>query len=781
MFGQRFPHTLLLVHMNHLALARSATLLLLSPLCALAAGPVVVERIANRLEPLPYEATKIDGLLGDRMRVNLEGRLQHVDVEGILRGFENRPGTQPWIGEHVGKFLHAAGNTYRYTHDPKLLEVMRGVAQRFIATQMADGYLGTYSLENRWTSWDVWVQKYSIIGLITYYDVSGDERALAAARRVGELLERTFGEEPGKRDLVSSGTHVGMAATSVLEPICLLYRYTGDARFLKFARYIVHAYNQPHGPKIVVSLLEHGSVNRVANGKASELLSNLVGLTDLYRLTGESDLLAAVLRAWEDVRRNHMYLTGTASAHEYFLADHFLPAGEISEIGEGCVTVGWLQLTWRLWKLTGEARFGQEIERTVYNQLLGAQEPRTGDICYFTPMMGRKNPTPGINCCVSSETRGISLIPQMVWGVLDNALFVNLYTAGRARFEIKEQGQAVAVDVTSVTDFPAGGDVAMTVNPARPTLFTVALRVPEWAGEFTAQADGEAFHGAAGQLLRITRVWKPGSGLKVHMTMTTAVISGGESYPNRVALQRGPQVLAVEREWNADVRYIHRAGMLRTGETLSVRPVQAAVSAWPGRQVYEMEAALFGEANGNAPVRMLRLVPFADARDFTVWLYRPGYRPADPPAVTSFGRETVSEPGPHIDSFADDDPGTYSTFRSTSNKRGEPGWFAVALERPQQISRVVFRHGSLTPAGGWFDISRMVPQIQVKTDEKADWTTVARLTSYPWVDYTMIPNLRDGQPFEVKLSAPVTAVAIRILAQPGRGYASCAELSGYSE
>lgn len=267
--------------MRDLLLIPAALAALVPWASVLAAGGVISERIPNRVDPVPYEAVRIGGMLGERMRVNLEGRLLHVDIEGILQGFEHRPGNQPWIGEHVGKFLDAAGNTYRYTRDPKLLELMRTVAHRFIATQTDDGYLGTYTPESRWTSWDVWVQKYGIIGLITYFGVTRDQRALSAARKAGELLERTFGDEPGKRDIVAAGTHVGMAATSVLEPICLLYRFTGDARFLKFAHHIVQSYNEPLGPKIVVSLLEHGDVSQVANGKASEMLSNLTGLVDL--------------------------------------------------------------------------------------------------------------------------------------------------------------------------------------------------------------------------------------------------------------------------------------------------------------------------------------------------------------------------------------------------------------------------------------------------------------------------------------------------------------------
>ena len=107
-----------------------------------------------------------------------------------------------------------------------------------------------------------------------------------------------------------------------------------------------------------------------------------------------------------------------------------LPGEDTSNVGEGCATVTWLQLTWELLRLTGEPQYGEELEHTVYNALLGAQDPTNGNICYFTPLNGKKSPTPGINCCVSSEPRGISMIPQVAWGARGDGAAVVLYVPG---------------------------------------------------------------------------------------------------------------------------------------------------------------------------------------------------------------------------------------------------------------------------------------------------------------------------------------------------------------
>jgi DUF1680 family protein len=333
-------------------------------------APVVPDKVADQFVPAQFGGQKIEGLLGERMRVNLEGRLLHVDEKGILKGFQQRPGEQDWIGEHAGKFLHAAVNTWLYSGDERLKTLMDRVVRAQIATQLPDGYLGTYLDAQRWTSWDVWVHKYDLIGLMAYYQATGYEPALEASRKIGDLLCRTFGTGPGQRDIILAGQHVGMAATSVLEPMVNLYRYTGDRKYLDFCEYLVGSWGQANGPKIIESLNASGSVFHTANAKAYEMMSNLVGLAELYRATGNPLYLKTAQTAWSDIAAHRLYVTGTTSSSEHFADDGVLPGEEASNVGEGCATVTWLQLTWQLLRLTGEARYAEQLEHTVYNALL---------------------------------------------------------------------------------------------------------------------------------------------------------------------------------------------------------------------------------------------------------------------------------------------------------------------------------------------------------------------------------------------------------------------------
>jgi len=390
-----------------------------------------------------------------------------------------------------------------------------------------------------------------------------------------------------------------MAATSVLEPMVLLYRATGERRYLDFCYYITRAWDQPQGPKIIRSLDETGSVFKTANAKAYEMMSNLVGLAELYRLTGDRKLLDPVVAAWKDITAKRLYVTGTTSSSEHFRDDFDLPGEEKSDVGEGCATVTWLQLNWQLLRLTGEAPYAQELERTIYNQLLGAQDPHNGDICYFTPLNGKKNPTPGINCCVSSEPRGISMIPQIAWGALDRGVAVELYTPGEV--------EIAGVRLKSETRFPMDGTVMLTVGLERPRRFPLWLRVPSWTKEFAASVGGRKFAGRPGTYLKIEREWQSGDRIEIAMDMTVRLLDGGKSYPHAVAVARGPQVLAVEKSLNPAA--LDEAAV-SAGDIRLEAAVDRLPEDWSGTQAYTI-------AEGGA---RLTLVPFADAREYRVWL-----------------------------------------------------------------------------------------------------------------------------------------------------------------
>ncbi len=90
-----------------------------------------------------------------------------------------------------------------------------------------------------------------------------------------------------------------------------------------------------------------------------------LGITKLYKITGEEELLKAVQIAWNDIVQNRLYITGTSSWYELFRGDDVLPTGEEAHMGEGCVTVTWIRFNYELFTLTGNLKYLDQIEKST--------------------------------------------------------------------------------------------------------------------------------------------------------------------------------------------------------------------------------------------------------------------------------------------------------------------------------------------------------------------------------------------------------------------------------
>ncbi|MDP4272994.1 MAG: glycoside hydrolase family 127 protein [Bacteroidota bacterium] len=576
--------------------------------------PVVEDKIKDAFTTIPFQNQKLEGYLGKRFSQNLKERLLKVDEDGLMNGYLQRPGNHPWVGEHVGKYLEAACNVWKNTHDPRLKKQMDRIMYELVNSQLKDGYLGTYSPDEYWTSWDVWSHKYNLYGLMAYYTTTGYQPALDACKNMGDLLCKTFGNKPGQRDIIKAGTHVGMAATSVLDPMVELYKYTGDKKYLDFCYYILKAWEQDNGPKIISSLLSTGKVTKVGNGKAYEMLSNLLGLAKLYRVTGDPKLLKPVLIAWQDIVSNRLYITGTTSSFEYFQGNGILPAADTDHIGEGCVTVTWIQLNQNLLDITGDLKYIEQIEKSIYNQLFGAENPESGCVSYYTPLMGKKPYSCGISCCTSSVPRGIALLPYFTFGNVKNTPTVMLYGPAIYKENINTaDNKKISLSVKCESNFPETSNETITVNPSQTALFAFALRVPSWSSSYIAIVNGKKYRGIANHYLVINRTWKSGDKIKVSFNIPIQILDGGISYPNQIAFQRGPQVLAFDNSLNTEFlkKYQFESGKeLVVEKPASKSVVKLLPEQWIGNQVYPVNII---DMNKDAVKHQLILVPFADA------------------------------------------------------------------------------------------------------------------------------------------------------------------------
>jgi uncharacterized protein len=466
--------------------------------------------------PVAPASLSVHGLWGELLQKTCDNWMLKVSDDLLLSGFRSKPGIQPWIGEHIGKFLMGsiptsfllAGQDEEKT--ALLREKNRALVENLVAQQEADGYLGTLLPEQRWYApekdrstaevlyylkdgvWDVWTHKYCILALLNDFQTRGWEPALQAAIRAADLVIQVFG--PGGQNINHSDCHAGLASGSFLEPLMRLYQITHFDRYLQFARHMLRGWEDPDGPRILAVLKAGGDVASIGRGKAYEMMSCFVGLVEYARATGDADILRVVMQARDQIADRHRYVTGGMSNSEFFWRSGLFPEWTSMET---CVTFTWIQLNLRLFELTGDARALDLVEESTWNQLLPALSPLGDTWSYHLSMIGPKRffrkwvqgvQSAGkigegapISCCHTNGQRGLALIPQYAYTVqADGTLGVNFYGAWNATVSLPGAGR---VSVEQETSFPAGEMVVFHFKPETDQVYRVQFRVPAWSNE----------------------------------------------------------------------------------------------------------------------------------------------------------------------------------------------------------------------------------------------------------------------------------------------------------
>ena len=591
-----------------------------------------------------------------------------------------------------------------------------------------------------------------------------------------------------------------MAPDSVLEAIVLLYRATDDPRYRQFAGYIVTHYDAPGGPAILASLEKTKSVRKVANAKAYEMTSNFNGILELYRVTGNRRYLDDMLTAWQDIADNRLYITGSGSSYEVYQDDFHLPNGQNRNICETCVTVTWEQMNLELLRLTGQPRFADQLERTIYNHLLGAQKPTGDDWAYYTPLDGHKPYDSATTCCHSSGPRGIALIPEIATMTSqDGGIVVNLYNSGVASVHLPPvpfpatpgiapgpMERAVSVTIRQETNYPLDGKITLTVTPDRDgRRFPLRLRVPAWSKPLSLAVNGQSVRvepASGANYVTLLRAWKKGDRVEMTLDMPTKLVLGDHENAGKATVTVGPLVLALDSALNPNAP-LNRLELATDNPTGFKLLPTAQTRSYPF-PVFTVE----GHEAGRTESANLLLTPYAwagaDGKSrFEVWMPLPGRARIGSNSAFSGGKTSASRVGNVFGNIADHDADTYAV--TYTNQKADEDWFAVTVDKPLLIDRAAFTQGQTFHDGGWFDTGGGKPIVQVQSETGGTWKTVATLDKYPATTATNAGGLQAGQQFTVKF-APVQAVAIRIAGKPACGdnpdqsFASCAELQAFA-
>jgi len=414
---------------------------------------------------------------------------------------------------------------------------------------------------------------------LAYYDISGDKKSLVASQKLADYLLSQVG--PGKADILKTGFYRGMPSSSVLEPIVLLYRHTGEKRYLDFAKYIVAQWETTDGTQLIGKALAGVNVaDRFPkppswwsweNGqKAYEMMSCYEGLIELYRITGDQSYLKSAEMAVQNIIDTEINLAGSGTAFECFYHGGQRQTEPTYHTMETCVTFTWIKLCNNLLRLTGNPKYADQIEKSVYNALMASMKFDGSEIAKYSPLEGMRHSGEEqcgmhINCCSANGPRAFTLLPKIALMTSENKILVNLYSQSTASVQLNPKNKITLVQTTS---YPVSDQIEISVQPEKSETFTLALRIPEWSNHTSVTINGIVSDGIqAGSYYQINREWKKNDKviLKLDLSGRLVKLNGHQ------AIMRGPVLLA--RDTRFKDGYVDEAAIVQQKNNLvELRP-----------------------------------------------------------------------------------------------------------------------------------------------------------------------------------------------------------------
>lgn len=505
----------------------------------------------------------LGGIVGKKLRACIQNGIMAADSSLYTDPFVRKDDSEgSFCGEFWGKWFTSAALAYRYEPREEYRRILDRAVDDLLATQEENGRLSCSAKD--FTIWDIWGRKYVLLGLVACYDVTGSERALKAASRLVDNLMTVVG--PGKQKLTETGLRAlqALSSNSILEPIVLIYQRTGDKRYLDFAEDIVSEWSQPsaynaNGIRLLEDI-ENGVLPiNTASPKGYEQMSCMEGICELYRATGKTYYRDLALKYGEQVLAREVMITGSASSGELWF-DGALRQTEMAETPmETCVTATWMKFCYQLLRLSGDPKWADELERSLYNALFGAMYPDGSWWAYYSPLLGERVPSqiqlPQVksSCCVVNGPRAAMITP--LWGLMqeENGLVVNLYSEGTSTVVL--QGEPLIL--SQQTAYPKEDTAQITLGLQKKKRFTLKLRMPAWNLDGSVCVNGQPVAYEPGTYCTIHREWQDGDAVEIRFDMRGRIVSAPGSV-NHKAVMRGPVVLALDSRLVEEKNYCLR-------------------------------------------------------------------------------------------------------------------------------------------------------------------------------------------------------------------------------
>ena len=565
-----------------------------------------------------------------------------------------------WRGEYWGKMMRGACFVYSYTKNPELYEVLKDTVCDMMGAARTNegGRISTYGKSHEFCHWDIWSRKYVLLGMQYFYEVCEDdelrERIVTSMKTQLDCIMQFIGPASEGKKPITKATHHwrGLNSSSLLEPVVRLYSLTKEAKYLDFAKYIVD-----EGATDVENIFVLAYENNMAPyqypvTKAYEMTSCFEGLLEYYRIVGEEWHKTAVINFANKILETDFTVIGCCGCtHELFDHSTVRQANTDNDpvMQETCVTVTLMKFFYQLHLLTGDAKYADAFEISLYNAYLGSINtenkveptiPVEHPDWKFAPLpFDSYSPlTAGLRgtkigglkvmsdmhyygCCACIGAAGIGLVPKMQLISGNDGLTLNLFVKGEAN-GYTPLGAPFSLNID--TDYPKSGEITVTVSTESKEEISLYIRNPEWSKGTKITVNGEKARTGKGYTV-ITRVFANGDQIKISLDMRTQAILpipyGSQMIMNKVIWGANYMVATFDKEDPIAHRHIAlRRGPImlaeeeRLGYSLDT-PIELAVE--PDGYV-EVELA-----DGAAPYEAMLTVkaPLANGKKITLTDY----------------------------------------------------------------------------------------------------------------------------------------------------------------
>ena len=528
----------------------------------------IKEQPLKMIEQIDFSHVKInDNFWSPRLSKHVSATLpvcidQIENQTGRIRNFENAAKGE---GEHSGIFFDDSdvykaleGMAYSLINnpDPELEKKADEWIDKFAAAQQPDGYINTFytltGLDKRWTNMDkheMYCAGHMIEAGVAYYQATGKRKLLDVCIRMTDHMMSQFG--PGKRHWVPGHEEIELALVK-------LYQTTQEQKYLDFAYWLLEERGHGHGtmgdegkwdPVYYQDIVPVRQLTDIS-GHAVRCMYLYCGMADVAALKNDTGYIAAMDRLWDDVVHRNMYITGgigSSRDNEGFTEDYDLP--NLDAYCETCASVGMVLWNQRMNQLTGDSKYIDVLERSLYNGALAGISLGGDRFFYVNPLESKgdhhRQEWYGCACCPSQLSRFLPSIGNYIYASSDDALWVNLYIGNTGQIRIGETD----ILLTQETDYPWDGSVKLTISTSQPLEKEIRLRIPDWCKTYDLSINGKRINVPKEKGYAVIKDWKSQDVIALDMDMPVEIVAADphvkENFDKR-AIQRGPLVYCME-------------------------------------------------------------------------------------------------------------------------------------------------------------------------------------------------------------------------------------------